>query len=178
MALDRDQIDKHISILEEFEQKYGEFLVAENDRRVEGMSAWSSRQWSERVRELRRLAPRADAAIDTSGVGGLAVYWPPALGGGLKADDLTSLIFEVRPSAFGTEEPDHELRQQILDRLPGQIEGLKMRREETDEPKRRKKVRPDRSAWWHEPNPWVLGISVGLFVTIVGGIAVALIVSG
>jgi len=70
MTLDRDEIDQHIALLEEFEQKYGEFLVAEHNRRVESRSDWSSRQWAERVREIRRLAPRADAAIDASGVGG------------------------------------------------------------------------------------------------------------
>jgi hypothetical protein len=70
--------------------------------------------------------------IGASGVGGLAVHWPPALGGGLKADDLASMIFEVRPSAFGDEQPDHDLRQAILDRLPTQIEGLQMRLEEVE----------------------------------------------
>jgi len=90
------------------------------------------------------------------------------------------MIFEVRSSAFGKEEPDHDLRRAILDRLPTQIEGLKMRRDEAAKPKRGKNGRGDGGAasWWHEPNPWVLGVGVGLFVTVVGGVIVALIVSG
>ena len=175
--LDRAQIDRHIAVLEEFEQKYGEFLVAEHNRRLEGRSDWSSRQWAERHRELRRLAPRADAAIDASGVGGLAVYWPPALGGALKADDLASMIFEVRDGGFGVEEHDEEMRTAILNRLPTQIEGLKMRREEAAEPKRPRKPQRDRSTWWHEPNPWALVIVGGVVAAVLAALIVAAILS-
>lgn len=175
-----EQIRKHIAVLEDFEQKYGEFIVAEHDRRVESRSDWSSRQWAERLREIRSLAPRADAAIDASGVGGLAVHWPPALGGGLKADDLASMIFEVRPSAFGDEQPDHELRQAIMDRLPTQIEGLKMRLEEIE-------AQPDRSIsfpgwpklrWGWINHPWTITVVGGIVAAVIAGLIVALIVNG
>jgi hypothetical protein len=174
VVLDRAEIDKHVAVLEKFEQRLGEYIVADHNRRVEGRSDWSSREWAERTRELRELAPRADAAIDASGVGGLAVYWPPALGGHLKADDLASLLFEVRPSGFGVEEPDHEGRQAILERLPTQIEGLKMRREEAAEPKRKKR-RAESPGWFHEPNPWALVIVGGVAAAVIAALIIALI---
>lgn len=180
MSESPEQIKRHIASLTDFEQKYDEFLVAEHNRRVEGRSDWSSRQWAERVREIRRLAPRADAAIDASGVGGLAVHWPPALGGGVKADDLASMIFEVRPSAFGDEQPDHDLRQAILDRLPTQIEGLQMRLEEA-EAKSRRSIRLPRSPrlrWGWINHPWTITIVGGIVAAVVAGLIVAMIVNG
>src|ERR1700753_2985076 len=90
-----NEIRKHIEVLSEFEEKYGEYLVAYYDRQREGKQYWSNGEWSRRERELRMLAPRANAAIDASGVGGLALYGPPAIGEPLRADDLASMIFHV-----------------------------------------------------------------------------------
>ena len=28
--------------------------------------------------------------------------------------------------------------------------------------------RPEKASWWRDPNPWLLGLGVGLFVTVVG----------
>jgi hypothetical protein len=173
-----EQIRKHIAVLEDFEQKFGEFLVAEHNQRTEGRSDWSSRQWAERIREIRRLAPRADAAIDASGVGGLAVHWPPALGGGLKADDLASMIFEVRPSAFGDEQPDHDLRQAILERLPTQIEGLEMRLEEAEADSSGRIRLPSRPKlrWDWVNHPWTITIVGGIVAAVIAGLILLLIV--
>jgi hypothetical protein len=170
------QIKRHVEVLELFEQRYGEYLVARNDRGVEGRSDWSSREWAERERELRMLAPRADAAIDASGVGGLALHWPMALGGGVKADDLASLIFEVQDTGFGVETVDDELQQAILERIPSQIAGLEMRLEEAEEASREKgrKLRKalawpsSRWTWLHDPNPWVLYIVGGVVAFVIG----------
>lgn len=63
----------------------------------------------------------------------------------------------------------------ILDRVPSQIEGLRMRREEAaQKPKGRTQAKSDRlSATWHEPNPWLLGF----VVTVIVGVVVAVILS-
>lgn len=172
MSESPEQIRKHIAALTEFEQKYTEYLAADRESRAKGSLHYSDREWRERDREIRKLAPRADAAIEASGVGGLALYGPPAVGSPFIADDLASLIFHVKPSVFGDEAPDDDLRQNIADRLPTQIAGLEMRLEEASMPNRRKKPNSEGRAWswswWHEPNPWVLGVGV----TVLGGLIV------
>jgi hypothetical protein len=186
MAESAEQIRRHIAALTEFEQKYTEYLVADRESRAKGSIQYSAREWRERDREIRKLAPRADAAVEASGVGGLALYGPPAVGSPLIADDLASLIFHVKPSAFGNEAPDDAMRQDIADRLPTQIAGLEMRLEEAEAREGSRGRRVVRTAagfrpewkWLHEPNPWILGIGVGLLVTVVGGLIVAVIVSG
>ncbi len=57
-----------------------------------------------------------------------------------------------------------------------------MLRERASEPRRPKvKQAPrkenDSSSWWHEPNPWVLGIGTGVVVAVLGAL-VGLLVSG
>ena len=166
MTESAEQIRRHIAALTVFEQKYTEYLAADLDRRERGSLHYSRREWRERDREIRKLAPRADAAIDASGVGGLALYGPPAIGSPFIADDLASLIFHVKPSVFGDEAPDDKLRQDIADRLPTQIAGLEMRLEEAEARERSQSGRVRRVAarfqpdwrWLHEPNPWVLTI--------------------
>lgn len=166
MAESAEQIRRHIAALTEFEQKYSEYLAADRERRAKGSLHYSAREWRERDREIRKLAPRADAAIEASGVGGLALYGPPAVGSPFIADDLASLIFYVKPSVFGDEAPDDALRQDVADRLPTQIAGLEMRLEEAEarEGSRGGRllgvgagIRPG-WGWLHDPNPWVLTI--------------------
>jgi len=156
------QIDRHIAVLEEFEQKYGEYLVARHNRGVEG-SEWSRREWAERERNLRRLAPRADAAMAASGLD----TWVDLPGVILDFEGWTGF------SSFATED---KLQREILARLPSQIEGLKMRREEAEEASRKKGRRlretfawpRSRWGWLHDPNPWVL--------TIIGAVIAGLVV--
>ena len=132
MAESPEQIRKHLAALTEFEEKYTEYLAADRERRSKGSIHYSAREWREWDRELRKLAPRADAAVEASGVGGLALYGPPAIGSPFIADDLASLIFYVKPSVFGDEAPDDDLRQEVADRLPTQMAGLEMRLEEAE----------------------------------------------
>lgn len=56
---------------------------------------WRGRsEWDERAHHLRALAPRAEAAMDASGLGSYEKLWPMALGGGVMSDDLSELIFD------------------------------------------------------------------------------------
>ncbi len=131
MAESTDQIRRHIEVLSDFEQKYDEFLIARHNRREIPEVQWSNKEWAERERELRMLAPRAAAAMEASGVGTLALHYPLALGGGLKADDLPSLIFDFKDFAgFSADALDDEFQQAIQKRIPSQIAGLHMRLEE------------------------------------------------
>lgn len=166
------QIDRHIEVLERFEQRYGEYLVARHNRGAEGRSDWSSREWAERERELRTLAPRADAAMVASGLD----PWADLPGMILNFEGWTGF------SSFATED---KLQREILAQIPSQIEGLKMRREEAGERSRQKGrwlreafARPrSRWRWLHDPNPWLLGFGVtvggGLIVLIVWAIITA-----
>jgi hypothetical protein len=157
------QIDRHIEVLERFEQRYGEYLVARHNRGVEGSSDWSPREWAERERELRMLAPRADAAMVASGLDS----WADLPGMILNFDGWTGF------SSFATED---KLQREILAQIPSQIGGLRMRREEAEEAGRQKGrwlrkafARPrSRWRWPHDPNPWLLGFSV----TVGGGLLV------
>lgn len=124
--------------------------------------------------------------MEASGLGAYELHWPMGIGGGVMSDDLSSLIFEFKDFAgFSVDARDDDLQMEILQRIPSQIEALRMRREEAEEASREKgrrlrqvfSSRRGERRWLHDPNPWVLGIGVGLFVTIVGGIVVALIVS-
>lgn len=171
-----EQIRKHIATLLEFEQKYAEYLAADRESRMKGSLHYSDREWRERDREIRKLAPRADAAIDASGVGGLALYGPPAVGSPFIADDLASLIFHVKPSVFGDEASDDDLRQNIADRLPTQIAGLEMRLEEAEAKSGGSLRLPGRPTftWGWINHPWTISIVGGT----VAGVIAWLIVNG
>ena len=132
MADPPEQIRKHIQLLWDFEQKYGEFLVARHNRRVEDDPQWSRREWAERERALRMLAPRAEAAMEASGLGSWQQTWPLALGGGVKSDDLSMLIFDFQNTGFSIDASDDEMQRDILAKIPSQIAGLEMRLEKAE----------------------------------------------
>jgi hypothetical protein len=157
------QIRKHIEVLAEFEQKYGEYFVARHNRGVEEhYSDWSSREWAERERELRTLAPRADAAMVASGLD----PWADLPGMILNFDGWTGF------SSFATED---NLQREILAQIPSQIEGLRMRLEEVEAESRRLKLpKLQRSDWGWVNHPWTITI-VG---TVIAGIILALILGG
>lgn len=165
------QIDRHIEVLERFEQRYGEYLVARHNRGVEGSSDWSPREWAERERELRLLAPRADAAMVASGLD----PWADLPGMILNFDGWTGF------SSFATED---KLQREILAHIPSQIGGLRMRREEAEEASRQKGrwlrkafSRPQsRWRWLHDPNPWALTI-IGAVVAGLVVLAVSLVIT-
>lgn len=157
------QIDRHIEVLERFEQRYREYLVARQNAGVEGPLDWSPREWAERERELRTLAPRADAAMVASGLDSWA--------------DLPGMILDFEGwTGFSSFANEDKLQREILAQIPSQIEALKMRREEADEASRQKGrrlreafARPEsRWQWLHDPNPWAL--------TIIGAVVAGLIV--
>jgi hypothetical protein len=114
-----DQIRKHIEILSDFEQKYGDYLVARHNRQIEGRPDWSSREWAERERELRMLAPRAEVAIEASGVERYA--------------ELSSVILAFKDwVGFTVDARDDDLQREILRLIPSQLTGLHMRLEEAE----------------------------------------------
>lgn len=162
VALTVMQIDLHIEVLERFELRYGEFLVARQNLRVEGKHHWPRREWAERERELRTLAPRADAAMVASGLDPWA--------------DLPGMILSFENWSFSSDATDDELQREILAHIPSQIEGLRMRREEAEEARRQwgRRLREafarprSRWRWLHDPNPWAL--------TIIGAVVAGLIV--
>jgi hypothetical protein len=108
-------IQKHIEILANFELKYG-------DRLAEGRSDWSMREWE---RELRMLAPRAEAAIEASGVEGYA--------------EMSSVILAFEDwVGFRVDARNDDFQREILRLIPSQLAGLEMRLEEaTSKPKGR-----------------------------------------
>lgn len=164
-----EKLQRHIEVLSEFEQKYGEFLNALHNQWAGRSSGWSEAEFASRRRELQLLAPRADQAMEASGVGQLVITYPPAMGGGVKSTDLPSQIFDFSPAYFDDDGMD--IQRAILDRIPSQIAGLHMRLEEIEEvgTERKPSVKPlsprTRSRWRVLLNhPW--------FVTIAGGLVV------
>lgn len=147
-------IRKHIKFLSLFEMRYGEFLAARRKREINGQSDWSLREWAERERELRMLAPRADAAMEASGQGA----W----------DDLPGLILSFDDwTGFSSDARDDKLQREILAQIPSQTAGLEMRLEEAEATARRwirlPRLPSLRSSWLN--HPWVVGIGV----TVIGG---------
>lgn len=123
--MNADEIRKHLEVLADFGKKYGDYLMARHKREREGHSDWSSREWAEREWELRRLAPRAEAAIEASGVEGYA--------------EMSSIILAFKDwVGFSIDARDDDLQHDILRLIPSQVAGLEMRLEEAISPARRK----------------------------------------
>jgi hypothetical protein len=150
-------IRRHIALLSDFGRKYSDFLLARRDRERQGHSDWSPRQWSERELALRMLAPRAEAAIEASGVEGYA--------------ELSSVILAFKDwVGFSADARDDDLQIEILRLIPSQVAGLEMRLEEAE-------ARPARSSW-RLPTligrirhvPPVLGFIADLAGTVVVGV--------
>lgn len=156
------QIKRHIEVLEDFEQKYGESLVARRNKANPEVQ-WTNKEWADRERELRILAPRADAAMEASGEGS----WPDFSGHDPSVHRLDRLRLrrDRRQTAMG--DPDAD---------PSQIGGLHMRLEEAEEAKQKKgwrilpavgRHRP-RWDWLRDPNPWLLYIGGAVVALVVG----------
>jgi hypothetical protein len=69
--------------------------------------------------------------MKASGVGQYAIYHPPMLGGRLKAGDLPSQLFDF--GVFGFDGDEFYFQKSILERIPSQLAGLKMKLEEVEE---------------------------------------------
>jgi hypothetical protein len=155
-----ERIRKHIEDLSNFEQKYGEYLVAHHNRQIEGRSDWSSRQWAERERELRILAPRAEAAIEASCVEGYA--------------EMSSVILAFEDwVGFTVDARDDDLQREILRLIPSQLAGLHMRLEDAKERKAKPKLKLPTVAGRIRHVPPLIG-----FIADVGGFVVVVLFFG
>lgn len=170
MAESTDQIRRHIEVLSDFGKKYGEFLVARQNRRVEGQHHWTTREWAERQRELRMLAPRAEVAMEASGLGSWQKTWPMALGGSVMSDDLSTLIFDFQDPGFSFESTGEEMQWDILERIPSQIAGLEMRLEEAKNRKAKTNLKLPTLTGRIRHVPPMIGFiaDIGGFVLVVG----------
>jgi hypothetical protein len=142
VAQSPDQIRKHIEVLSEFEQKYGEFLAAVHREWAGDGKTWTDSEFAARKREIQMLATRADLAMKVSDVGQLIITHPPAMGGGIKSTDLPSQVFDFDGFAFGSD--GMEIQRAILDRIPSQIVGLEMKLEKAEEGATPQKAAPPR----------------------------------
>jgi hypothetical protein len=139
MAETPKQIQKRIDALEQFEGRYREYIGAiDADVEADSVvgsggpgSGWPDEEYAKRKRELAELAAPADRAMKASGVGQYVLTNPPALGGGVKAADLPSQIFEFGEVGLGGD--PLAFQRSILNRIPSQLSGLKMKLEEARE---------------------------------------------
>jgi hypothetical protein len=110
MANRRSDLEDHIKTLEEFETLYGEFLV----ERRSGERDWSGEERARRERELKELAPQAEAAMAAAG----QRRWDE----GPVRIDLPARIFLFVDQGDGIDDIE---QWRILDRLPTNIGALK-----------------------------------------------------
>lgn len=176
-------IKRHIGVLETFERQYAEYLHAKRQAEAEGRANWSKRQLEAREEELKRLAPQADVAIDTSGVGRVEVHktWPNGHQT-LVADELAKLILGDGRIRFEKSPFTDDVRQEVLEALPGQIAGLKAQLESGRSARKRLEELGQRFretfAWmktrsgWRE-NVWIVTIGG----TVIGGLILAAILA-
>lgn len=186
MASQRADLEDHIATLDHFETRYGEFLVERRNRDHD----WSGEERARRERELKELAPQAEAAMVAAG----ARRWDE----GPVRIDLPTRILRFVDEGDGIDDAE---QWRILEELPTHIGALKGKLKrvpstpdmglvdwDAEAEKREAEALPHRApapaaprpagrSWWHEPNPWVLGIGGGLVVAVVGGVVVALILS-
>lgn len=175
MAESPEQIRKHIAVLSDFEQKYGEFLVAAHNEWAGDGKTWTREEFAKRKREIQMLAVRADLAMKASGVGQIFITHPPAMGGGVKSTDLPSQVFDFDAAAFGDD--GMEIQRMILDRIPSQIAGLEVMLEEVEknDAKTQRKPHPHGGRWptlvgrvRHVPPVIGFIADIGGFVLVVG----------
>src|SRR4051812_18899562 len=110
MAARRSDLEDHIKTLEEFETLYGEFLVERRSRERN----WSGEEWARRERELKELAPQAEAAMAAAG----ERRWDE----GPVRIDLPARIFRFLDAGDGIDDAE---QWRILEGLPTNIGALK-----------------------------------------------------
>jgi hypothetical protein len=110
MAARRPDLEDHIRTLEEFEALYGEFLVERRNRERD----WSGEEWARRERELKELAPQAEAAMAAAG----ERRWDE----GPVRIDLPARLLRFVDEGDGTDDTE---QWRILDKLPTNIGALK-----------------------------------------------------
>ena len=176
MAWCREDLEDHIATLEEFETGYGEFLVERRNRDHD----WSGEEWARRERELKELAPQAEAAMVAAG----ARRWDE----GPVRIDLPARILRFEDEGDGIDDSE---QWRILEELPTHLGALKGKlrrassapdmgltdraadreRREAETPSNRAPVpdapRPGGRSWWPEPKQLVLAIFSVLLTAIV-----------
>jgi hypothetical protein len=115
--------------LKRFEKKYAEYLEAKERREEEGPEiGWSAAQLEAREEELKGLAPQAEAAINVSGAGRVVVYRENSNTGHRYpvTDNLRAAMFGPEENfGLGGKSPyTKAVRQEVLEKLPTQIEAL------------------------------------------------------
>jgi len=125
-----EQIRRHIEALSNFEVEYREFISALEEENRTGQRRWSDEDGTERKRAIQKNAVRADKAMKASGVGQWALTHPPAIGGGIKSQDLPSQVFDFQ--SFSYSDDGLSFQRSILERIPSQIAGLEVKLEEAE----------------------------------------------
>ncbi len=173
MANRKAELEDHIATLEDFEARYGEFLV----ERRGGDHDWSGEEWARRERELKELAPQAEGAMVAAGRGTRWDEGPVRIG-------LPARILRFVDEGDGIDDTE---QWEILEEIPTAIGALKGKlKRATGVPEMGLKDssaqienlppwpapaarnQPVQPSWWREPNPWVLGF----VVTVFGGLVV------
>jgi len=122
-----EQIRRHIAVLEEFEQRFGEWVTGLHNEQMDGEPpAWSNKERARRDRELRELAVSVERAMLASGVGMIALGWPPFMRrSGVMVGDLLGLMFYE--GSLANESPDGlDAQRMVLNRIPSQLAGLRL----------------------------------------------------
>jgi hypothetical protein len=110
MASQRADLEHHIETLDHFETRYGEFLVERRNRDHD----WSGEEWARRERELKELAPQAEAAMNAAG----ARRWDE----GPVRLELPERILRFLDEGDGIDDTE---QWRILEELPTHIGALK-----------------------------------------------------
>lgn len=117
----RDELKLHLQALEEFEPPYRAYVAGQ--KRDDG--GWAEAEMEARKSQLLELGPAVDEALMAAGVGMPALAHPRAIGGGLMAQGVTSLMFNHGP--VGLDESGFAMQTLILEKVVAAKGALKMR---------------------------------------------------
>jgi hypothetical protein len=173
VAKSPDRIRRHIAVLEEFEQAYGEYLV---ERRSPD-HGWSGEERARRERALKELAPQAEAAMVAAG----ARRWDE----GPARINLPARILRFVDEGDGI---DDTAQWQILEEIPTHIGALKGKLGEAPEmglkdfntdvaPSAPARVEPlpAKNPWWREH---LASLVVGVLGPVASGLILWWIIGG
>lgn len=179
MSESPERIKKHIAILEEFEQRFGEWIVGlHNEQMPDESPVWSNKERAERERKLRELAASAERAMKASDVGVLALGWPPAMRRpGVMVGDLPGLMFYEGPSLAYESADSLDVQRMVLKRIPTQLAGLRLKLEEAED-----SPPPDSTAPAPAPaaqkRGWLAWLVADVGIKVVVAVLTALVLTG
>jgi hypothetical protein len=127
----RDQLALHLEALEEFEPKYRAYIAelkrppsdeihlnfSDSTPPEANDGGWSNAEMETRKDELLELAPAVDDALLAANLDLPALGHPPAIGGGLMARGVPSLLFNHGP--VGLDESGYAMPTAILQKVVG-----------------------------------------------------------